>query len=62
MNKVDVIRFGLISALNAEVEGMKAENQNSLFNNYTIAYTDQDFVDKAEEIRDLVYSHDDQIS
>lgn len=56
MNEYDVKRLGLILAVQAEIEGMKAENQTRVQNGEALAYSDTDFSSKAAELQNLVYS------
>lgn len=51
MNSYDVKRLALVLALQAEIEGMKADGR----------YIEQNFLDKAEELRELAYKHDEQL-
>lgn len=60
-NIYDVKRLALILAVQAEIEGMKFENMQREQNNYSHAYTDQDFQDKANDLRNLAYMHDEQL-
>lgn len=61
MNEYDVKRLALVLSIQAEIEGMKAENMDRSANNYAMAYVDQDFCDKAEELRILASKHNEQI-
>jgi len=61
MNNYDIIRFGLICALNAEIDGMKALNTERESNGHALGYDESDFVCKAEEIRTLCSTHDEQL-
>ena len=61
MNEYDVKRLALVLAVQAEIEGMKAENTQRNQMNYSLAYTDADFHEKAEELRNLANSHNEQI-
>lgn len=61
MNNYDVKRLALILAIQSEIEGMKALNSDRLQNNHTIAYMDDSFFEKAEELRNLASKHDDQL-
>lgn len=61
MHYYDVKRFALILAIQAEIEGMKAENTQREQTNYSLAYTDADFQAKAEELRVLASLHDEQL-
>lgn len=40
-------------AVNAEIAGMQAENQQRMMRGHSLAYTDQDFLKCAEELRNL---------
>lgn len=60
MNEYDIKRFGLILAKQAELEGMKARNRQKNIdakNPDLPTYDNQDFHEKAEEIREIVYMH-----
>lgn len=57
----DVKRFGLILAVQAEIEGMKTSNEQYLFARECPKYSEQDFKNKAEELRKLSYVHDEQL-
>jgi hypothetical protein len=61
MQYYDVKRFALVLAIQAEIEGMKAENTQRDQMNYSLAYTDADFQAKAEELRVLANLHDEQL-
>lgn len=61
MNEYDVRRLALVLAIQAEIEGMKAENQQRLFLNESIAYDETRFVQMAEKLRNLAYSHNEQL-
>lgn len=58
MTEADVKRFGLILAVQAEIEGMKAYN---IKNPDTVGYQQHDFDYKASEIREIVNKHPDQL-
>lgn len=57
----NVKRLALILALQAEIEGMKAENMQREQLNHSMAYNDNDFQAKAEELRSLAYAHNEQL-
>lgn len=58
----DVKRLALILAVQAEIEGMKAENtQRELRKSSIIAYDEDAFQAKAEELRNLVHANDIQL-
>lgn len=61
MTTADIKRLGLILAVQAEIEGMKAENSYWASLGQSPDYYSQSFNDKAEEIRDIVNKHDDQL-
>ena len=61
MNEYDVKRLALVLAIQAEIEGMKAENTQRDQINYSLAYTDADFQAKAEELRIVAYKHNEQL-
>lgn len=61
MNEYDVKRLGLILAIQAEIEGMKAENMQRDQLAHTMAYTYDDFREKAEEMREIVHRADHQL-
>ena len=56
METSDVIRLGLILAVQAEIEGMKTANYQR-----SKLYTDDDFQAKAEELRNISYCHEQQL-
>jgi len=58
-NYYNTIRLALILALQAEVEGMKAENVSREQQQLSIAYTEDAFQKKADAIRELAYKPDD---
>lgn len=59
MKTADIKRLGLILAIQAEIEGMKAENGYRYVNDLSPAYGQKNFDQKADEIRDIVYKNDD---
>ena len=54
MNDFSVTRLALILAIQAEIEGMKAENVECEQKGYTPTWNRSSFLDKAEELRRLV--------
>ena len=58
MGHYDVVRLALVLAMQAEIEGMKAAN-----NQYPEdqPYGEKAFADKAEELRILASKHDEQL-
>lgn len=57
----DVKRLALVLALQAEIEGMKVQNKLHEANNYPYEYNNGHFQGKAEELRNLAYTHDLQL-
>lgn len=61
MNDYTVRRLALVLAVQAEIEGMKAENMRREQQGCSMAWTETDFCQKAEELRNLAYAHDEQL-
>lgn len=61
MNEYDIKRLALILAIQAEIEGGKAENKICEMNGYSLSYGEYHFFLKAEELRELAYKHNDQL-
>jgi hypothetical protein len=61
MNNYDVKRLAFILAIQAEIEGMKAENKYREINGHDLTYGDGDFEVKATELRNLAYTHDENL-
>jgi hypothetical protein len=61
MDHYDVKRLALVCAVNAEIEGMKAENENRKQLNHSMAYDEESFTEKAMELRNLAFIHNDQL-
>lgn len=61
MNQYDVKRLALVLAVQAEIEGMKADNLQRVIENKSLAHLDTDFSNKAEELRSYAYAHDEQL-
>ncbi len=60
-NYYNVRRLALILAVQAEIDGMKAENMQRECENNSMAYTEKDFSDKAMELRNLAYAANEQL-
>ena len=60
MNHYDVRRLALVLAVQAEIDGMKAHNQ-VLDRGHPARYGQAEFDSKAEELRNLAASHDEQL-
>lgn len=61
MNEYDVKRLALVLAIQAEIEAMKTLNLERQMGNWSLAYTEADFQQKAEELKELAYKHNEQL-
>lgn len=61
MNKYDVKRLGLIFAMQAQIEGMKAENIQCVDREDPLIYEEVDFSAKAKELRFISHCRNDQL-
>ena len=65
MNEQDaqynVMRLALVLAVQAEIEGMKSENADRESNDHSMAYNNEHFQEKAEELRILAHAHNEQL-
>lgn len=61
MNEYDVKRLALVLVVQAEIEGMKAENKIREVRDCSPAYNEGDFQDKAEKLKDLAFIHNEQL-
>jgi len=61
MNEYDVKRLAEVLAIQAEIEGMKSENMQRQLLEHSMAYTNDEFLYKAEELRVLASKHNDQL-
>jgi hypothetical protein len=61
MNEYDVKRLALVLSVQAEIEGMKAENMLSQQNGVAPAYGAKAFNDEAKRLYDLAYAHNEQL-
>lgn len=61
MDHYDVKRLALVLAVQAEIEGMKAENKQCEIEGSNLCYSDQKFQDKALELKNLAYAHNEQL-
>ena len=57
----NVKRLALVLAIQAEIEGMKAENKQREIQGDSMAYIDKDFSEKANELTNLAYATDEQL-
>ena len=56
----NVKRLALVLAVQAEIEGMKAQNIACSARNPKF-YSEEEFNNKAEDLRNLAYAHDEQL-
>jgi len=61
MNEYDVKRLAEVLAIQAEIEGMKAENLGRGNLGHSMAYGNGDFQNKAEELRSIASKHNEQL-
>lgn len=61
MDYYDVKRLALVLAVQAEIDGMKAENMQRKIEGNSMAFTESDFNDKAIDLRNLAYAHNEQL-
>lgn len=61
MTHYDVLRFGLLLAIQAEIEGMKIDNHVRVSNGESPDYGINSFNAKAEELRNTAGMHDYQL-
>jgi len=56
-----VMRLANVLAVQAEIEGMKAENKQREIEGNNLTFTSDMFQEKAEDLRNWAYCHRDQI-
>jgi len=61
MNIYDLKRLAEILAIQAEIEGMKAENLQRESQGHSIAYGEDAFAQEAENLRYVAAKHDEQL-
>lgn len=61
MDCYDVKRLGLIFAVQAEIEGMKADNLQCEHRGESLAWDESSFCEKAVELRAVSCSHNEQL-
>jgi len=61
MNEYDVKRLALVLAVQAEIEGMKAENAYRACYMHDPTYNEGHFQEKAEELRILAHKHNEEL-
>ena len=61
MTDYTVKRLALVLAIQAEIEGMKAENEDRSQRGHSPAWDESNFCKKAEELRILASLHDHQL-
>lgn len=57
----DAKRLALVLAVQSEIEGMKALNIARVSEDKSLAYDEAAFIDKADELRNLAYAHEEQL-
>jgi hypothetical protein len=61
MNEYDVKRLALVLAIQAEIEGMKAENAYMEAIGHEPTHNEDSFREQAEKLRDVAYYHNQQL-
>lgn len=61
MTHYDVKRLALVLAVQAEIEGYKSANEDRKQMNHSMAHPESDFEEKAMELQNLAYKHDDEL-
>lgn len=61
MHYYDVRRLALVLAVQAEIEGMKAENMQRECMKCSPSYVEGHFQEKAEQLRNLAYAPDEKL-
>ena len=61
MTIYDIKRYALVQAIIAEIYGMRSANERRAILNMSSAYAEDDFFDKAEELRVIATKHDEQL-
>lgn len=61
MENYDVVRLGMLLAVQAEIEGLKVKNREQIALGMAPAYGEQHFRDKAEELRNISHCHAHQL-
>lgn len=62
MDQYDIKRLALILAVQAEIDGMKAENKAAELNGFNpLPYRENHFIEKANDLRNLAYCHNEQL-
>ena len=62
MKSADVYKLALIFSVQAEIEGMKAENTQREIEGKSLAYNADDFECKAAHLRNIAYANEEQIN
>ena len=57
----NVRRLAMVLAVQAEIEGMKAENDLRRLNSESPAYGSEQFNEKAFKLENLAYAHNEQL-
>jgi len=62
MDDLSVLKLGLISHVNAEIEAMKCTNHERKENNLALAYNENHFQEKADQLLNIVWSNSENIN
>ena len=62
MNNFAVTKLGMILSIQAEIEGMKVENDTRISQEMAYAYDESDFQRKAELIKSISLCNEEQLS
>lgn len=61
MDHYDVKRLGLILAIQAEIEGMKAENKQRELLGHNLTYHEGHFQEMAKKLENISHAHNEQL-
>ncbi len=61
MEAMNIKRLALVLSVQAEIVGMKYENEARKQAQESMAYSGNDFQEKSHELENLAYCHDDQL-
>ena len=61
MEQYDVMILALVLAVQAEIEGMKADNKRKEMARMFLEYGEKEFKEKAEQLRNLAAAHNEQL-
>jgi len=61
MTEYDIKRLALVLAVQAEIEGMKALNQQRGVYNESVGYCQSDFSSMADQLNTIAHKHDHEL-